>query len=933
MQKAELSLKQRLLFCAAFALVAGAINLFPVSFVGGAELVFGHALATAANLILGIRAALFVSVFSSSFTFFTWQHLWIVAPFALEQLALHYGRKRNMNPVISGSVYWLLVGTPLIALQYFSFSDYLFETKLAIILKYLVNAFINISLGYFISFAISRALNLQVQYSLKLRQFTTTVIFFVVTVSVLGNAFYWLRSMQETKLNMLQKELVWYANLISNNVDDYLLDTLTDLQLLSRLHHRGVPTSEVDLRLNHVAELDNGILTMLVTDANGTITSTYPNNFIDELNANDETFSVADRSYFVQAKQSKQAYISDVFQGRGFGNDPIVALSSPIIHQGEFAGIYQASLDLGYFRTYESEGVNPEQSFVVLDSDRRVIYASEGTGYAFLQDVGKAPISLFEFADSYYFINQFGEYYLGKYQSLKNTPWIVVSLLPRRIYEWEVVRLMSVSVFILGLFIVICVGVTSRFANRIISPITDIHDKLANSQSTGDFSDLGLSPVSSSIEEIDSLYPALQKFSDELSSTMRDLREQTANAENAKSELQELNNNLHQLVDFQTAELTSALEEANNASKAKSEFLANMSHEIRTPMNGILGVLQLLQRDLKQDKNIKIVSKAIYSANSLLRIINDILDYSKIEAQQLSLEVVDFSFASVTEAVVSDMLPVAKEKDISLEVDYADGFPQMWLGDPVRIRQVLMNLVSNAVKFTEVGSVNIAVREAERAGKTGVVIDVTDTGIGMSKKAVAELFERFTQADTSITRKFGGTGLGMSITQNLVLLMGGDIKVASSEGKGTKFVVFLPLQKSAEEEVQTSEQQCSTAPDLGGKCILVAEDNSINQEIVLSMLQPTKAEIHFAGNGKIAVDQFETLHPDIVLMDIQMPIMDGKQACMIIRRKDPNVPIVALTANVMNEEIKQYQEVGFSGHIGKPYSMEDLFGFLRKHLT
>lgn len=321
-------------------------------------------------------------------------------------------------------------------------------------------------------------------------------------------------------------------------------------------------------------------------------------------------------------------------------------------------------------------------------------------------------------------------------------------------------------------------------------------------------------------------------------------------------------------------------DQALEGSQAKSDFLSNMSHEIRTPLNGIMGMLQLLQRDLKTEENIQLVDKALFSTKSLLTIINDILDFSKIEANQLSIEEVDFSIYNLTESVTSDLLPLAREKGIYVNLKLADGLPVMWVGDPVRIRQILLNIVSNAVKFTEKGGVTIEVRESKRKQTNFLTFDITDTGIGMSKKAVSGLFDRFTQADSSVTRKFGGTGLGMSITQNLVNLMKGKIKAVSNEGKGTKFVVNLPLKKSQKLQSDMDVERKVEPPKLAEKRILVAEDNEINQEIIKSMLATTDAQVHLVGNGRDAVEKFKEAKPELVLMDIQMPKMDGVQACI-----------------------------------------------------
>lgn len=382
------------------------------------------------------------------------------------------------------------------------------------------------------------------------------------------------------------------------------------------------------------------------------------------------------------------------------------------------------------------------------------------------------------------------------------------------------------------------------------------------------------------------------------------------------------------------SDLRNAKQLAESSSKARSQFLSNMSHEIRTPINGILGTLQILQRDISENQHSRLIGNAIFSAKSLLRIINDILDYSKIDANQLELETVELALDNIIESVVSDFLPVAHNKDITIKTVFAQNMTNRWLSDPVRLRQILINLVSNAVKFTDTGSVTIKVSEASNEAQNGIIIAVSDTGIGMSEHALSQLFERFTQADTSITRRFGGSGLGMSITHNLVTLMGGYIRVASSEGNGTKFLVYLPIEKAATQvSYRHDEGLAFETPNLAGKCILVAEDNMINQEIVKSMLEKTNADLHFAENGRVAVDMFNKVAPDIVLMDIQMPVMDGKQAFHLIREIDAVVPIVATTANVMTEDVKEYQALGFSGYLSKPFDLSSFYRYLDEKLN
>lgn len=381
-----------------------------------------------------------------------------------------------------------------------------------------------------------------------------------------------------------------------------------------------------------------------------------------------------------------------------------------------------------------------------------------------------------------------------------------------------------------------------------------------------------------------------------------------------------------------------ATEKANAANTAKSEFLANMSHEIRTPLNGIMGTLQILKQHLQKRENLDIVHKALFSASSLLTILNDILDYSKIEANMLSLEHVDFSMQQVVDSVVSDLLPTATEKNITLVCDIENNFHDTWQGDPVRIRQILLNLLSNAVKFTEQGNVSLHVSQKEVgelktiAERGEIQIVVSDSGIGMSEQACSALFERFTQADNSTTRKFGGTGLGMAITKNLVELMGGKICVNSELDVGTTFIVTIPLSKADKQMPQEQVADEQELPDLSQYVILVAEDNKINQTIIKTMLKATNAKVYIAEDGEKAVAMFNEIKPDIVLMDIHMPVMDGIEACRIIKQQTEQKPIIALTANVMKEDIERYKNTGFNDHVGKPIDMKILFFMLTKHL-
>lgn len=392
--------------------------------------------------------------------------------------------------------------------------------------------------------------------------------------------------------------------------------------------------------------------------------------------------------------------------------------------------------------------------------------------------------------------------------------------------------------------------------------------------------------------------------------------------------LQKTLNTMAQRVMEQLNRLEQEKLKAEKSEQIKSTFLANMSHEIRTPMNGILGTLQVLVRqDLPADAK-KLTEQGLLSSKALLTIVNDILDFSKIEAGKLEIESVPCELAKVLHMVESDMAPIAHKKRIDLNFDIAPGFNDGWMTDPVRFKQITLNLVSNAIKFTEQGQVNVSLSNSG----DDVVLRVKDTGIGMSKDYLKNLFSRFEQADKSTTRKYGGTGLGMAISKQLVELMKGQITAQSEPNQGSEFVVtfqFEPAKLRKKDAVQT---ESITVPDLSGKTLLLAEDNKVNQVVFTAMIKPTHATLHIANDGLEAVELAKSLKPDIVFMDIQMPNMDGIEACRVLLDEGFDRPIIAVTANTMKQEVENYLAIGFHTHIAKPIELSELHQKIKQSL-
>ncbi len=417
-------------------------------------------------------------------------------------------------------------------------------------------------------------------------------------------------------------------------------------------------------------------------------------------------------------------------------------------------------------------------------------------------------------------------------------------------------------------------------------------------------------------------------------------------------------------------ELLAAKEAAEASNRAKSQFLANMSHEIRTPMNGVIGMTELMLKTPLSETQQRYLDRVLFSARTLLDIINNILDLSKIEAGKLELESVEIHVPQLAQDVIDLFAERAAQKGIQLSARFAGGVPDRLFGDPVRLRQVLLNLVGNALKFTERGEVRVQVDHlAITPEQTRLTITVTDTGIGIPAAARERLFKSFSQADGTTTRKFGGTGLGLAIVKQLVEAMGGQIGVESVQGQGSRFwlTVLLerPLETTAAAPAQaTSHDQGNGQPSPGSPArrghILLVEDNEINREVALGMLDLLGHRTTTAANGREAIEAWGKSSYDVILMDCQMPEMDGFEATRLIRERESTagkrqgargdrpkssssthrpsplaprrIPIIALTANAIRGDREHCLQAGMDDYLTKPYTHEQLRDMLVRWL-
>ncbi|HUQ91067.1 MAG TPA: ATP-binding protein [Bryobacteraceae bacterium] len=499
--------------------------------------------------------------------------------------------------------------------------------------------------------------------------------------------------------------------------------------------------------------------------------------------------------------------------------------------------------------------------------------------------------------------------------------WVVLTLfgLDLRHDSVDWIKWAMVSVMV-----VLVAGGLSRFTTKLLARPLILMEEAIHSVTEGRPEPI---QVSRTGDEIEFLGNSFNRMIDRLMATQNEVRQH-----------QEL---LEDRIRQRTEELERAMQQAQEASHAKSEFLANMSHELRTPMNGVLGMMDIvLDSPLTADQREQLET-AQRCANSLLSLLNDVLDLSKIEAGKMLLERIPFDLRVLIDDAVRAQRPKASKKGIVLSVEVAPSVPRKITADPLRMRQIISNLLSNAMKFTDRGSVRVrAFRTSLEQGQE-LVFEVIDTGVGIPVDKLSFIFEKFTQADGSISRKYGGTGLGLAITRRLVQLHEGHLTVESKLGQGSSFRVFFPSDVCVSEPVTEPEPAVTaSAPseprrEKNGQSILVVEDNHVNQKVVTAILRKKGYHVDVANHGREALEYLDLLAYGLVLMDVQMPILDGLETTKVIRRdrRFRELPIVAMTAHAMSGDRERCLAAGMNGYIAKPLNPATLLRVVEEFLT
>ncbi|OEF96565.1 ATP-binding protein [Desulfuribacillus alkaliarsenatis] len=656
----------------------------------------------------------------------------------------------------------------------------------------------------------------------------------------------------------------------------------------------------------------------------------------EELVARFENFDPRVRPWYMKAKESKGPVYSDIYSHFVF-QEPTITASMPIYNNDELVGVFGVDLLLTWLGETLRElpiGTNgcvfivdqngkviatstEDSIFRVVDNTSVLIKAAESNS-EIIRHICQLPEESFDarspyvkILDNTYLINkgEFQEYGLN---------WDIYIALAGDDFLQQMNYTVSRVLLQIALFIGVFIGFAFWFSNRTTKPIIELNEaakKLAN----GEFSKI---KVDEGLDEIAELTKSFNLMGIQLTGLVSHLESEVQN---------------------RTAELQNALE-------AKSEFLANMSHEIRSPMNVIIGMSELvLESDLKSE-NREYVTMVNESAKMLLSVINQILDYSKMEAGRLTLNKAPFSLQAAIDQVVKIHSFTIREYNIEVITIHDQQIPEWLIGDKARLQQVLINLIGNAIKFTDQGSITVSTEILEQDNQNArIKISVQDTGIGIPANKIDNLFQSFSQVDSSLARKYEGTGLGLAISQKLINMMGGQIEVITEVGQGSTFYFTLEFQKTTAPESdlnikssQGTDVQKTQDPDLQYNeqpaSILLVEDKKMNQRLAKVVLEKMGWQVSIAENGKQALDMLETESFDLILMDIQMPVMDGIETTKRIRRLSTSkpelalIPIIAMTANVMEGDKEKCLEIGMNDYISKPFVREQVYQIIKKNL-
>lgn len=913
-----------------------ALNLLPGPFETPGVIAFGLSMAVLLGLmfgpLVGLVSTLVISLplwlpiyFGQSILGVQVYNPIVIAIMMLQPIVVTYaGYGRPLKKTLSvGLVYWAAFSIPLILITFYSDNPQSLTLAITATAVTFFSCVVTLLAGHFVFIArfmlwpSDHTPMIEVRF---LFQYFFSGVFFFAVLAVI---FIYVSSFQSQQKTQLLEYMQQRTSVLNDQLSTFFSQHRSALSFAAGALERN-PDSADDL-LADLAQQYPEFLTFLITNAEGDIQHTYPKEVMRRA-AQEGVLNVSERNYFQQPLQTYQAFVSPAFVGRGFGNDNIVAVAAPVFDsQGKFAGIVEGSLGLNVFDLYDDRNLTGFAA-MVSDNYNQVVFANAGLGLE----------KLTVHSESFCLTQQCTQ----ESVSINGVEWFMQSNLngpldwSTHVYFKKAEFIEATSKYLLLAFAVLVIlGIVGIAAGYVVATLVSrpmrslMHQFAIFDPAQPNFKAVQFNSRLY-LREVDSLNSEFVSLRKRLTDTFLELKSSRAAQEDLNKQLNELNQNLTQRVEEKTASLTHALKLAEVASEAKSKFLANMSHEIRTPMNGIIGSCEnLLVSEIPDQfkRNVAVVSE---SAMNLLLILDSVLDWSKIESGQMKVTNKPFDIKATTKAAAELHSASATRKGISFKLDIDESMPDLVTGDLGKYTQILNNLLNNAVKFTLIGTVFLNLRFE----KNHVRLSVKDTGVGINQTELAHIFDEFHQADLSTTRTFGGTGLGLSITKKMIDMLNGSIAVNSNVNEGSTFLVTLPMPVAAAKALST-QSGLPILPE--GLRVLIAEDNEINGDILADMLAKAGVRSIRVVNGIEAVAAAKKYHFDAILMDCQMPEMDGFEATRQIRDlpdESKNVPIIAATANAFVEDKERCLQVGMNDYITKPITRAALLQALARNL-